>query len=186
MRNSIFVLISLVGSMSVAEETALQGQWSSECVTYTSEAGSFDYFDTFGADESGYVYGFERWASNDGTCTQAKIYTINLTGDFSIPNDGNVNMTYQHFNFTIHNKGVAKYFSDSKLCGRSDWSVDDERDLFDYDCESAITERRGDVLYSIFEIDVDSLFLGRSSDGASGKTADERHVELEEYSLNRE
>ncbi len=122
----------------------------------------------------------------DAACSQLRL-TRTLSGTYEIVGDADaeklpetklVNLTIDKATLTPGSDASASDLNEAEYCGITDWKSGAERDVTDKDC-GGLTIRKGEVVFDIYKVKDDTLYMGKTSLLSRGTSGANRPEELD-------
>ena len=151
------------------------GNWATDCVSGVERRQS-------------YVSNFVRTEETFFTalnCEQPNVRFI-TTGHVSAltpdpqSEHRKINFTYQQVDLSLHRAELVSHFNQRRVCGFSDWQLNEPKEITGLNCElfqtGTVTRvaAAGDRRYGIYAIEGDRLYYGQLSISTDGSSEDKR------------
>jgi hypothetical protein len=146
------------------QDSALAHSWKAECasadvlqLTHTRRKISLNMLGNFDKTES-----FYGSAGCDKSYLNYKVSGTYATLGPSAHNAdiNSVNFTINKATITVFNQGTVEVMNRLEFCGKKDWKVSDEINVTNKKCKG-LAVKRGDVIFDVYEVKDNTLFLGK-------------------------
>ena len=158
------------------EKSELDGKWESPCDPFIFETSQNHQLEV---NQGSFI---EHLNYYDGRECQTLSSTIEFTGYFSLgntvqspANSKELNLKIATFSSVYHDDKAVKRANDDKLCGITDWKKGEKR----------LCSQTNLIIYQVYKLENDSLWMGQLSKERDGASADRRPNTLEKTPMTR-